>query len=316
MATDSLFGCGLLLLARHGQTNDNPEPIRVQGFTDTPLNEVGRRQAHELADRVARMDVASLWCSDLSRAAETAGIVGERIGREPRPDARLREGDRGDWEGRLFIEIEAEDPIGYAAWRSAGPGFRFPGGESLQEHSDRVHAALCDILTGGELPALVVCDAILRLLPGAIEPGSLVDESFTSGLLEYPQYTRPAVFEGIGIPEILTSGDHGAVRRWRLRESLRRTLERRPELLEGRTFSAEEARLLEEVVEEREVQGVDGERGGDGIGAEEREAGGLAAERNDGRGFQVAIDEQIGCVGHRRHAPLARATRLGSPPAS
>ena len=114
------------------------------------------------------------------------------------------------------------------------------------------------VLTGGELPALVVCDAILRLLPGAIEPGSLVDESFTSGLLEYPQYTRPAVFEGIGIPEILTSGDHGAVRRWRLRESLRRTLDRRPDLLEGRTFSVEEARLLDEVVEEREAQGIDG----------------------------------------------------------
>ena len=111
------------------------------------------------------------------------------------------------------------------------------------------------VLTGGELPALVVCDAVLRLLPGAIEPGSLVDESFASGLLEYPQYTRPAIFEGIGVPEILTSGDHGAVRRWRLRESLRRTLERRPDLLEGRSFSAEEARLLDEVVEERDGAG-------------------------------------------------------------
>ena len=117
------------------------------------------------------------------------------------------------------------------------------------------------VLTGGELPALVVCDAILRLLPGAIEPDSLVDESFTSGLLEYPQYTRPAVFEGVGVPEILTSGDHGAVRRWRLRESLRRTVERRPDLLEGRSFSAEEARLLAELVDEREVEGVDGAAG-------------------------------------------------------
>jgi tRNA (guanine37-N1)-methyltransferase len=115
------------------------------------------------------------------------------------------------------------------------------------------------VLTGGELPALVVCDAILRLLPGAIEPGSLVDESFASGLLEYPQYTRPAVFEGIGVPRILTSGDHDAVRRWRLRESLRRTLERRPDLLEGRRFSAEEARLLDDVVEKGAADGMDGE---------------------------------------------------------
>jgi tRNA (guanine37-N1)-methyltransferase len=112
------------------------------------------------------------------------------------------------------------------------------------------------VLTGGELPALVVCDAVLRLLPGAIESGSLVDESFADGLLEYPQYTRPALFEGEGVPEILTSGDHGAVRLWRLRESLRRTLERRPDLLEGRPFSAEEARLLGDVIDERSEQDV------------------------------------------------------------
>ena len=146
-----------LLLARHGQTNDNLEPIRVQGFTDTPLNEVGRRQAHELADRVATLEIASLWTSDLSRAAETAAIVGRRIGLEPRPERRLREGDRGEWEGRRFIDIEREDPAGYAAWRRAGPDFRFPGGESLQEHSDRVAAALSDIHAAGQLPALIVC---------------------------------------------------------------------------------------------------------------------------------------------------------------
>ena len=80
---------------------------------------------------------------------------------------------------------------------------------------------------------------------GRDRAGSLLDESFTRGLLEYPQYTRPASFEGRGIPAVLTSGDHDAVRRWRLRASLRRTLERRPDLLEGRTFSREELRLLE-----------------------------------------------------------------------
>ena len=103
------------------------------------------------------------------------------------------------------------------------------------------------VLTGGELAALVVVDAVLRLLPGAIEAASLDDESFARGLLEYPQYTRPAIFEGRGVPEILVSGDHGAVRRWRLRESIRRTMERRPDLLEGRTWTAEEAKLLAEV---------------------------------------------------------------------
>ena len=76
------------------------------------------------------------------------------------------------------------------------------------------------VLTGGELPALVVIDAVIRLLPGAIEEASTVEESFSDGLLEYPQYTRPAVFRGMDVPSILTSGDHGAVARWRHEQSI------------------------------------------------------------------------------------------------
>ena len=147
-----------ILLARHGQTNDNIEPIRAQGFTDTPLNAVGREQAQALAARVAgEFPVASLWSSDLSRAVATATAVGERIGLEPVLDPRLREGNRGDWEGKRFIEIEQEDPDGYAAWLKAGPEFRFPGGESLQEQADRVWEALTEIQASAQLPALVVC---------------------------------------------------------------------------------------------------------------------------------------------------------------
>ena len=106
------------------------------------------------------------------------------------------------------------------------------------------------VLTGGELAALVVIDSVIRLLPGAIDSESTAEESFTHGLLEYPQYTRPASFEGEGVPEILVSGNHGAVRRWRLKESLRRTLERRPDLLEGRAASPEEEQLLDELAGE------------------------------------------------------------------
>jgi broad specificity phosphatase PhoE len=147
-----------LLLARHGQTDDNLEPLRAQGFRDTPLNDVGLEQAHLLAEHVAEAyDVRSLWTSDLARAAVTAGIVAARIGLEPQPDPRLREGFRGDWEGRLFVDIAREDPEGYAAWMRAGAGFRFPGGESLQEHADRVWAALEQIRAEAPLPALVVC---------------------------------------------------------------------------------------------------------------------------------------------------------------
>jgi tRNA (guanine37-N1)-methyltransferase len=107
------------------------------------------------------------------------------------------------------------------------------------------------VLTGGELPALVVIDAVIRLLPGAIDAASTAEESFAAGLLEYPQYTRPPTFRGSDVPAILTSGDHGAVRRWRLRESLRRTMERRPDMLEGRAASPEEDALLGELEADR-----------------------------------------------------------------
>ena len=148
---------GGVLLARHGETDDNIEPSRAQGFADTPLNDTGRRQAAELAERMTGAGIASLWASDLSRARETAEIVGARIGFSPRLDWRLREGDRGEWEGRLFVDIEREDPGRYRAWLRAGEGFRFPGGESLHEQQQRVAAALRDVHRSEKLPALVVC---------------------------------------------------------------------------------------------------------------------------------------------------------------
>jgi tRNA (guanine37-N1)-methyltransferase len=89
------------------------------------------------------------------------------------------------------------------------------------------------VLTGGELPALVVIDAVIRLLPGAIDAASTVEESFADGLLEYPQYTRPADFNGAGVPDVLVSGDHGAIRRWRQQAAIDRTRRRRPDLLRG-----------------------------------------------------------------------------------
>jgi broad specificity phosphatase PhoE len=155
-AQDALRG---VFLARHGQTNDNLEPFRFQGFTDTPLNDTGRAQARELASHVAALPdpIKSLWASDLSRARETAEIVGTRIGLEVRLDPRLREANRGRWEGYTFDEIEQAHPVQYAAWRRGGASWRFPGGESLQEQQDRVLAALSDIEAAGELPALAVC---------------------------------------------------------------------------------------------------------------------------------------------------------------
>lgn len=87
------------------------------------------------------------------------------------------------------------------------------------------------VLSGGEIPALIVIDAVLRLLPGAIEDASTEDESFSAGLLEYPQWTRPPEFRGQTVPEILTSGDHGAVDAWRHEQAYERTRRNRPDLL-------------------------------------------------------------------------------------
>jgi tRNA (guanine37-N1)-methyltransferase len=103
------------------------------------------------------------------------------------------------------------------------------------------------VLSGGEIPALVFIDTIMRLLPGAIDAESTTEESFTAGLLEYPQYTRPPEFNGLGVPAVLTGGHHEAVRRWRLKEALRRTIARRPELLAGRVLTKEEGKLMAEL---------------------------------------------------------------------
>ena len=145
-----------ILLARHGETDDNIEPIRIQGRRDTPLNDTGRAQAAELAERVAGEGIASLWSSGLSRARETAEIVGARLDLEPVIDDRLAEGDRGELEGRYWRDVAREDPKLYAAWRRAGETFRFPGGESLRDQMDRTLAALADVRMAGPLPALVV----------------------------------------------------------------------------------------------------------------------------------------------------------------
>ena len=108
------------------------------------------------------------------------------------------------------------------------------------------------VLTGGELPALVLIDAVARLLPGVIDADSSAGDSFAAGLLEHPQYTRPEVFEGDEVPAVLRSGNHGEVNRWRRRESLRRTLERRPDLLESAPLTDEDRRVLEDLREEAE----------------------------------------------------------------
>jgi tRNA (guanine37-N1)-methyltransferase len=134
------------------------------------------------------------------------------------------------------------------------------------------------VLSGGEIPALVVVDTILRLLPGAIDAESTAEESFTAGLLEYPQYTRPPVFRDLAVPAVLTSGHHEAVRKWRLKESLRRTWRRRPELLEDRPMSREEAKLLAEVRHEESVAAADAAEADAAAEAAAQAAGGVVED--------------------------------------
>ena len=112
------------------------------------------------------------------------------------------------------------------------------------------------VLSGGEVPALTVIDAVARLLPGALgDERSCVEDSFAQGLLEWPQYTRPEVFEGRAVPAVLLSGDHADIRRWRLAQALERTARRRPELLRESALAGEALRAL------REIQAASGNGG-------------------------------------------------------
>ena len=110
------------------------------------------------------------------------------------------------------------------------------------------------VLTGGELAAMAIADAVCRLVPGVLSDVSCFqDESHYSGLLEYPQYSRPLTWEGREVPEVLLSGNHGKIARWRRKESLRRTRDRRPDMLEKFPLTKEDRQLLAELDRERET---------------------------------------------------------------
>ena len=121
------------------------------------------------------------------------------------------------------------------------------------EGMDERIAGICDeeisvgdyVLTGGEPGAVILMDSVIRLLPGAIRGESIEEESYENGLLEYPQYTHPAVYEGLAVPEVLLSGHHENIRRWRLRESLKKTRAVRPDLYAAHEFSREEKKMAD-----------------------------------------------------------------------
>lgn len=159
--------------------------------------------------------------------------------------------------GRRFDQSVAAElaGLGRPPTDSGAPGFsllcgRYEGvDQRIAEHLVDGEISVGDfVLAGGELAALIVVEATVRLVPGVLgNDASAADESFTTGLLEYPQYTRPADFRGWEVPEVLRGGDHGRVERWRRAAALWRTLQQRPDLVEARGgLSAGEVRLLAE----------------------------------------------------------------------
>jgi tRNA (guanine37-N1)-methyltransferase len=158
-------------------------------------------------------------------------------------------------DGRRFEQSKAREVCGW-------PGLVLVAGryegldERLIEHEIDEQWSIGDyVLSGGELAALVIIDAIVRLMPGTLgSPESVLQESFSDGLVDWPHYTRPQALDGHEVPAVLASGDHAAIHRWRLQQALGRTWLRRPELLERRGMSDEERELLEEFKIERARQ--------------------------------------------------------------
>jgi tRNA (guanine37-N1)-methyltransferase len=148
-------------------------------------------------------------------------------------------------QGRLFTQRVAFELSGYQ--RVILICGRYEGvDERVRQHLVTDELSIGDyVLTGGELAAMVIVDAVTRLVPGVLgDPGATLEDSHAQGLLEGPHYTRPAVFRGWEVPEVLRSGDHAAVARWRREQALRRTAERRPDLLARADLTPQDREFL------------------------------------------------------------------------
>jgi tRNA (guanine37-N1)-methyltransferase len=171
------------------------------------------------------------------------------------PDAAQKEGGCPvillSPQGRLFNQAVAMELVQHP--HLALICGRYEGvDERIREHLVTDQISIGDyVLTGGELPALILIDALSRLLPGVLgDPDGPFDDSHASGLLEYPHYTRPPEFRGWGVPDILVSGDHARIAKWRREQSLRRTFKQRPDLLEKADLNEADRKLLENIIEE------------------------------------------------------------------
>jgi tRNA (guanine37-N1)-methyltransferase len=160
-------------------------------------------------------------------------------------------------QGRVFNQVLAVELVRHP--RLALICGRYEGvDERIREHLVTDQISIGDyVLTGGELPALILIDALSRLLPGVLgDPDGPYDDSHAAGLLEYPHYTRPPVFRGWSVPDILISGNHAKIANWRREQSLRRTSKQRPDLLEKANLDESDRRLLGKIIKEEKQHEV------------------------------------------------------------
>ena len=230
-------------------------PAMVDGFADQSL--LGRARQRGLLD-VRVHDLRSAT-DDPHRSVDDSPFGGG-AGMVLMPEPIFTMVERVDPPRPLYLLGPGGRTLDQALARelAAGPGFsllcgRYEGVDGrVVEHLVDDELSIGDyVLAGGEVAAMVVLEAVGRLVPGVMgNDTSADDESFADGLLEYPQFTRPAEFRGWPVPEVLRSGDHGRVARWRRAQALRRTIARRPDLIEARGgVTDEERRLLDELAE-------------------------------------------------------------------
>jgi len=241
----SLFPEMFAAISAHGVTGRAVEQGRIALEFWNPRDYAGDRH-RTVDDRPygggpgMLMKVATLRAAIHAARERAEAATGER----PRVIYLSPQGRRLDQQG--VKQLASGPPLVVVAGRYEGIDERVVEADIDEECSIGDY-----VLSGGELPAMVLIDAAARLVPGVLgHQDSAVEDSFNDGLLDCPHYTRPEEVDGRRVPDVLLSGHHGAIRRWRLKQSLGRTWLRRPDLLEGRPLSAEQQALLEEFIED------------------------------------------------------------------
>jgi tRNA (guanine37-N1)-methyltransferase len=210
--------------------------IDIRDFATDKHRSVDDTPAGGGAGMVMRADIAAS-CIDAARAASEPGTPTLYLSPRGLPLAQARVRTLAQGPGAILL-----------CGRFEGIDQRVLDARDIEEVSIGDY-----VLSGGELPALVMVDAIARFVPGVVgDDESVTGDTFAGGLLDYPQYTRPAVFQGHEVPDVLLSGHHGAIARWRRQAALARTLARRPDLLDVAPLDAGDRKLLQDLLDERE----------------------------------------------------------------